>query len=60
MVAPLEMKEGTPLGVRAQSAIQRAAVLYKPRLATFDLSLFITRDLVDNNNVALLIVKSSL
>jgi hypothetical protein len=29
------MKEGTPLGARAQSAIQRAAVLYKPRLATF-------------------------
>jgi hypothetical protein len=30
------MKEGTPLGARAQSAIQRAAVLYKPRLATFN------------------------
>jgi hypothetical protein len=30
------MKEGTPLGARAQSAIQRAAVLYKPRLATFE------------------------
>jgi hypothetical protein len=29
------MKEGTTLGARAQSAIQRAAVLYKPRLATF-------------------------
>jgi hypothetical protein len=30
------MKEGsTSLGARAQSAIQRAAVLYKPRLATF-------------------------
>jgi hypothetical protein len=36
VVAPLEMKEGTPLGARAQSAIQRAAVLYKPRLATFN------------------------
>jgi hypothetical protein len=36
-VAPLEMKEGTTLlGARAQSAIQRAAVLYKPRLATFN------------------------
>jgi hypothetical protein len=30
------MKEGTTLGARAQSAIQRAAVLYKPRLATFN------------------------
>jgi hypothetical protein len=30
------MKEGTTsLGARAQSAIWRAAVLYKPRLATF-------------------------
>jgi hypothetical protein len=30
------MKEGTTsLWARAQSAIQRAAVLYKPRLATF-------------------------
>jgi hypothetical protein len=38
-VAPLEMKEGTPLGARAQSAIQRAAVLYKPRLATFNFNL---------------------
>jgi hypothetical protein len=28
------MKEGTILGARAQSAIQRAAVLCKPRLAT--------------------------
>jgi hypothetical protein len=27
--------EGTTLGARAQLAIQRAAVLYKPRLATF-------------------------
>jgi hypothetical protein len=36
VVAPLEMKEGTTLGARAQSAIQRAAVLYKPRLATFN------------------------
>jgi hypothetical protein len=27
-MAPLEMKEGTPLGARAQSSIQRAAVLY--------------------------------
>jgi hypothetical protein len=35
VVAPLEMKEGTTLGARAQSAIQRAAVLYKPRLETF-------------------------
>jgi hypothetical protein len=32
------MKEGTTLGARAQSAIQRAAVLYKPRLATFNLT----------------------
>jgi hypothetical protein len=31
------MKEGTTLGARAQSAILRAAVLYKPRLATFNL-----------------------
>jgi hypothetical protein len=30
------MKEGTTSGARAQSAIQRAAVLYKPRLATFN------------------------
>jgi hypothetical protein len=31
------MKEGTTsLGARAQSAIVRAAVLYKPRLATFN------------------------
>jgi hypothetical protein len=31
------MKEGTAsLGARAQSAIQRAAVLYKPRLANFN------------------------
>jgi hypothetical protein len=30
------MKEGTTLGARAQWAIQRAAVLYKPRLATFN------------------------
>jgi hypothetical protein len=29
------MKEGTTLGAKAQPAIQRAAVLYKPRLATF-------------------------
>jgi hypothetical protein len=29
------MKEGTTLGARAQSAIERAAVLYKPRLETF-------------------------
>jgi hypothetical protein len=36
VVAPLEMKEGTTLGARAQSAIQRATVLYKPRLATFN------------------------
>jgi hypothetical protein len=36
VVAPLEMKEGTTLGARAQSAIERAAVLYKPRLATFN------------------------
>jgi hypothetical protein len=35
VVVPMEMKEGTTsLGARAQSAIQRAAVLYKPRLAT--------------------------
>jgi hypothetical protein len=33
------MKEGTTLGARAQSAIQRAVVLYKPRLATFNLTL---------------------
>jgi hypothetical protein len=38
-VALLEMKEGTPLGARAQSAIRRAAVLYKPRLATFNFNL---------------------
>jgi hypothetical protein len=36
VVAPLEMKEGTTLGARAQSAIYRAAVLYKPRLTTFN------------------------
>jgi hypothetical protein len=36
VVAPLEMKEETTLWARAQSAIQRAAVLYKPRLATFN------------------------
>jgi hypothetical protein len=31
------MKEGTTsLGARAQSAIARAAVLYKPRLETFN------------------------
>jgi hypothetical protein len=36
-VVPLEMKEGTTsLGAREQSAIYRAAVLYKPRLATFN------------------------
>jgi hypothetical protein len=29
-------EEGTTPGARAQSAIQRAAVLYKPRLATFN------------------------
>jgi hypothetical protein len=41
VVAPLEMKEGTAsLGARAQLAIARAAVLYKPRLATF--TFFIT------------------
>jgi hypothetical protein len=40
VVAPLEMKEGTTsLGARAQSATQRAAVLYKPRLATFNFNL---------------------
>jgi hypothetical protein len=31
------MKEGTTLGARAQSALERAAVLYKPRLATFNI-----------------------
>jgi hypothetical protein len=36
VVAPQEMKEGTTLGARAQSAIQRPAVLYKSRLATFN------------------------
>jgi hypothetical protein len=35
VVAPLEMKEGTTLGARAQSAIQRVAVFFKPHLATF-------------------------
>jgi hypothetical protein len=30
------MKEETTLGARAQSAIQGAAVLYKPRLANFN------------------------
>jgi hypothetical protein len=39
VVAPLEMKEGTPLWARPQSAIQRAAMLYKPRLATLNLNL---------------------
>jgi hypothetical protein len=40
VVAPLEMKEGTiSLGARTQSAIQRAAVLYKPRLATFNFNI---------------------
>jgi hypothetical protein len=34
------MKEGTTLGARAQSAIERAAVLYKPRLATFNFFFF--------------------
>jgi hypothetical protein len=34
------MKEGTPLGARVQSAIQRAAVLYKPRLTTFNFNFF--------------------
>jgi hypothetical protein len=34
------MEEGTTLGARAQSAIQRAAVLYKPRLATFNFFFF--------------------
>jgi hypothetical protein len=34
------MKEGTTLGARAESAIQRAAVLYKPRLATFNFLTF--------------------
>jgi hypothetical protein len=29
------MKKGNTSGARAQSAIQRAAVMYKPRLATF-------------------------
>jgi hypothetical protein len=43
VVAPLEMKEGTTsLGARAQSAIQRAAVLYKPRLATFKKKTFLS------------------
>jgi hypothetical protein len=36
VVAPLEMKEGTTSGARAQSAIYTAAVLYKPRLATLN------------------------
>jgi hypothetical protein len=37
VVAPLEMKEGNYIiGVRAQSAIARAGVLFKPRLATFN------------------------
>jgi hypothetical protein len=36
----MEMKEGSTLGARAQSAIQRAAVLYKPRLATFNFFTF--------------------
>jgi hypothetical protein len=36
VVAPLEVNEGTTSGARAQSATQRAAVLYKPRLATFN------------------------
>jgi hypothetical protein len=38
------MKEGTTLGATAQSAIQRAAVLYKPRLATFNFSTFLSND----------------
>jgi hypothetical protein len=38
------MKEGTPLGARAQSAIQRAAVLYKPRLATLIIIIISTAD----------------
>jgi hypothetical protein len=45
VVAPLEMKEGTTsLGARAQSAVQRAAVLYKPRLATFNFNLQSSRN----------------
>jgi hypothetical protein len=43
VVAPLEMKEGTTSGARAQSAIQRAAVLYKPRLATFNFNFNVLR-----------------
>jgi hypothetical protein len=34
------MKEETPLGATAQSAIQRAAVLCKPRLATFNFNFY--------------------
>jgi hypothetical protein len=46
MVAPLEMKEGTTLGARTQSAIRRAAVLYKLRLSTFNFLTFIWKFLI--------------
>jgi hypothetical protein len=60
VVALLEMKEGTTsLGARVQSAIQRAAVLYKPRLATFNFT-FLTLWLEEEKKVPNMHVASAL
>jgi hypothetical protein len=57
-VAPLEIKEGTTLGATAQSAIERAAVLYKQRLATFNLlASILKKPLLVNRKAQLLALK---
>jgi hypothetical protein len=54
VVASLEMKEGTTLGARAQWAILRAAVLYKPRLATCNFFNAVNQNLSYSNKLKMI------